>query len=89
MRIKFGTIGFLSMVLAAQLALADSAVNNADRAAVDAKKSARSAKRDLKKAGRKVTGQSSTYDDVKDSTKDAVKNTRDEAALQKRRIERE
>lgn len=84
----FGTYGFLSLMMAAQIAAATSAVDNADRATVDAKKSARSVKRDMKKAGRKVTGQDNTYDDVKDEVQDAGKNLGDEAAYHNRKIKR-
>ncbi len=80
---RFGTYGFLSTILAAQLALApsgfgDSAQNNLDRAKLDVKKTARSAKRDLKKAGRNVTGQESKWKDFKDEAADAARNTQDE-----------
>jgi len=83
----FGTYGFLSMLMAAQIATANT-VDNADRTTVDAKKSARSVKRDMKKAGRKVTGQDSTYDDVKDEVQDAGRNVGDEAAYHNRKIKR-
>lgn len=75
--VKFGTYGFLSCMLAAQLGSV-SAFADEDRALLDAKKSGRSLKRDVKKGVRKATGQDNTYDDVKDEVKDAKENVKDE-----------
>jgi hypothetical protein len=90
---RFGTYGFMSMMLAAQLAAlpakaADQAANSADRATVDVKKGARDIKRDAKKAGRDVTGNHSTWQDTKDSVGDAAKDVKDEAGYTKRKVER-
>ena len=76
---KYGTYGFMSMLLFSQLAMADKTVGEKiDRTALDAKKSARSIKRDVKKAGRSVTGKGSVWKDVKDEASDGIKNTKDE-----------
>ena len=90
---RFGTYGFLSALMAAQLAtspraFADSAADSVDRAKKDVKKSSRSLKRDLKKTGRKVTGQENTWDDGKDEVKDAGANVKDEAEFQKNKLKR-
>ncbi len=84
---RFGTYGFLSALLAAQMGLApnlnaDDTATKIDRAKVDAKKSARSMKRDIKKGARKATGQDNAYDDAKDEVKDAGRNLKDEAEHQ-------
>jgi ribosome recycling factor len=86
--VKFGTYGFLSCMLAAQLGSL-SALADADRAVVDAKKSARSMKRDVKKGVRKATGQDNAWDDAKDEAHDAVENLKDEASYHKKKIEKE
>lgn len=90
--IKYGTYGFLSVVLAAQLALATvvyaDVQDEAERAKVDAKKSGRALKRDIKKGARKATGQDNAYDDVKDGAKDAGKNAQDELELQKNKLKK-
>jgi len=91
---QFGTYGFLTTLMAAQIAMAprlfaDTLENKVDRGGVDTKKSARSVKRDLKKKGREVTGQDNTYDDMKDEVKDAGKNVKDETQYQGRKIERQ
>lgn len=90
---KYGTYGFLTALVVAQIAMspalfADDVQDKIDRAGVDAKKSGRSIKRDVKKGARKATGQDNAYDDVKDSAKDAGRNAKDELELQKRKIER-
>ncbi len=91
---KFGTYGFLSALLAAQVAtspalFADgSLADKADRAGVDAKKTGRAMKRDAKKAGRQATGQDNAWDDAKDSVGDAGKNVKDEVDYQKRKSDR-
>lgn|GEM_PF-6199920 len=91
---KFGTYGFLSMLLATQMAATpalfadESAATKVDRAGKDAKKSGRALKRDVKKGARDATGQGSTYEDVKDGAGDAVGNVKDEAGFQKRKAER-
>ncbi len=87
---KFGTYGFMSALLATQIGLAPNlfadTADDLNRAELDTKKSARSAKRDLKKAGRKVTGQDSKYDDVKDEVKDAGRNAKDEVNYQTEKL---
>jgi hypothetical protein len=91
---NFGTYGFLSMLLATQMAATpslfadESAATKVDRAGTDAKKSGRALKRDIKKGARDATGQGSTYEDMKDGAKDAVNNVQDEAGFQKRKAER-
>ncbi len=86
---KFGTIGFLSLLLAAQTALyAESVSDKTDRAYTDAKKSARSFKSQAKKAGRKATGNDSKIDDAKDNVGDAAGNAKDELNYQKRHYQR-
>jgi hypothetical protein len=89
---RFGTYGFMSVILAAQMlsvqGLADSVADKSDRAWTDTKKSARSVKRDAKKAGRKVTGQESKWENFKDSAEDTGKDFKDEAKHQKRKLER-
>lgn len=88
----FGTYGFLSVLVAAQIAasplLFAVAPDRLDRALVDAKKSARAVKRDIKKNARKATGQENTWETVKDEVSDAGKNIKDEAKYQKRKIQR-
>src|SRR5262249_13910932 len=89
---RFGTYGFLSALLAAQMAMApslraDDAKTKVDRARVDARKSARAVKRDVKKGARKATGQDNTYDDVKDEVKDAGKNVKDEVEHQAEKLD--
>ncbi len=81
---QFGTYGFMSALLAIQVAsaprsFADDLKDKANRAGLDAKKSARAMKRDVKKGARKATGQESTYESAKDEVKDAGKNVKDEA----------
>ena len=89
---RYGTYGFMSALIATQLAVyprlfADTA-EKVDRAKVDSKKSGRALRRDLKKAGRKATGQENSYDDVKDEVKDGVSNTRDEVNHQAKKLEK-
>ena len=83
----------MSALLATQIGLMPNlfadAENSIDRAKVDTKKSARSAKRDFKKAGRKVTGQDSKYDDVKDEVKDGAANIKDEANHQVKKVNKD
>lgn len=89
---QFGTYGFLTLMMAAQLGNSalgkEKLADKADRAAVDTKKSAREMKKDLKKAGRKVTGQENSWDNVKDSVGTAAENTKDEVKLQARKAKR-
>ena len=87
---KYGTYGFLSTLMATQLAIAPRvfASESADRAQLDAKKPARSMRRDLKKSGRKVTGQENSWDDAKDELKDGASNAKDEAHYQARKLQR-
>ncbi len=84
---RFGTYGFLSMILASQVALANNVGDTAEHGVMDAKKDARTARRELKKSVRKVTGNQSTYENVKDKTKDTVENTKDELKHEKHKAE--
>jgi hypothetical protein len=89
----FGTYGFLSVLIAAQMAASPSLfaaglADKADRAGVDAKKSARSVKRDVTKAARKATGQDNAWDDLKDKASDVGANIKDEADYHTRKIQR-
>jgi hypothetical protein len=74
---KFGTYGFLCVMMASQLASASTA-EKMDRKLLDAKKSGRETKRSLKKSGRKITGDESYAKDAKDVVKDGYSNTKDE-----------
>lgn len=89
---RYGSKGFLSLMLAAQIAaipsIADTAADKADRAGTDVKKSARSLKNEAKEAGRDLTGQGSTWENVKDDVKDGARDAKDEANYQKRKAER-
>lgn len=79
-RIRYGTYGFLSLMMSAQLALIPSALagEKADRAMLDAKKSARTAKRKVNKTARGITGQGNTWKDMKEEVSDGAKNAKDE-----------
>lgn len=90
---RFGSYGFLSTMLAIQIAALPSYGNEnledkTRRGALDAKKSARSVKRDIKKTGRKITGQENAWEDTKDSLSDAGKNIKDEANFQAKKAKR-
>ena len=90
---QYGTYGFLSALMATEIAIAPrvfagNAGDAADKAKVDATKSSRSARRDLKKAGGKVTGQKNSYDDAKEGVKDGANNVKDEAQYQARKLKR-
>jgi hypothetical protein len=90
----FGTYGFLSVLIAAQMAASPSLfatglAEKADRAGTGMKKSARSMKRDIKKTARKATGQDNAWDDVKDKASDSANNLKDEAHFHQRQIQRD
>ena len=90
----FGTYGFLSLIMAAQVAASSSSfaaglADDADRAGVDTKKAGRTVKRDVKKDVRKATGQNDVWEDTKDKTSDTVSNLKDEAKYQKRKLQRQ
>ena len=89
----FGTYGFLSAIIAAQMAAssllaAKGLPDEVDRAGVDTKKAARSVKREVKKDVRKATGRGSVWEDAKDKASDTLSNIKDETNYQKRKIER-
>lgn len=84
---RYGTYGFMSLLLSTQLAyLPKATAKNLDRAALDAKKSARTAKRSVHKAGRNLTGHGSTLKDAKEEIGDGTKNLKDEAHYAKKHI---
>lgn len=90
---RFGSYGFLSTMLALQLAAMpsygkDTIEDKAKRGALDTKKSARAIKRDAKKAGRKITGQENAWEDTKDEVSDAAKNLKDETKYQAKKAKR-
>jgi hypothetical protein len=78
-------------LLATQISLSSFGASNAsvktDRAVVDAKKNGRYVRRHAKKAGRKITGQESKWEDFKDGAKDSVSNTKDEMKHAKKKAE--
>ena len=84
----FGTYGFLSLMLSAQMAFADVA-DKVDRARVNNKENTRSEHTDLKKTVRKVKGKSSKVQDVKDRVSDARKDSQDEIHYGERKAKRE
>lgn len=87
--VKYGTYGFMSLIISSQLALLPraSAVDT-DRAVVDAKKNARAAKRKINKGARSVTGQGSVWKDAKERTSDEVKNAKDDANYSIKKLEK-
>lgn len=88
---RFGSYGFLSLMMAAQLAVGEDAstrAEKADKAWRETKKGARAVGSDVKKTARDATGNGSHVEDARDEMEDTAENVKDDARHFQKKAER-